>query len=72
MALHAVTRSALALAFLGAGVAAQGTAPSALTSLAANAATANKDTWVRVTKSAAVILKQQIAVDLRNVCSTTH
>ncbi len=68
MALHAVTRSALALAFLGGSVAAQGTAPStALTSLAANAATANKDTWVRVTKSAAVILKQQIAVDLRNV-----
>src|SRR5579872_5770602 len=68
MAWHVVTRSAVALALVAGGAVAQGGAPaSELASLPVNATGASTDTWVRATTSAAAILKQAIALDLRSV-----
>ena len=68
MTLHVVTRSVVALAIVArGGVAQEVPPPSGLTSLVVNAARPSTDTWVRAGKSAAVILKQPIALDLRNV-----
>ena len=68
MTLHVVTRSVVALAIVArGGVAQEVPPPSGLVSLVVNAARPSTDTWVRAGKSAAVILKQPIALDLRNV-----
>ena len=66
MFVHVATRSALALAILSAGVAAQATSPPSRVAITANETSGTvQGTWVRAATSAAVILKEPISFDLR-------
>jgi TonB-dependent starch-binding outer membrane protein SusC len=70
MAVHVVTQSALALLIFSAPAAAaqEPTPTPILSSLTANTASSTgQDSWVRAASSAAVILKERIAVDVRLV-----
>ncbi len=65
---HVAMRAVMAFAILSTPVAAQGTSSSPVTSLTLNQTSGTPPgTWVKATSSAAVILKEPIALDLRLV-----